>query len=192
MNSDFAVIGKVIIRIVTPYIICLLIGVVIFGESVFTPHLVTFEFVLAGAMGAIFLGLLYTTKVRYALFVFIILLLIDIIVINTMPSFSWVLRDLLYDGALGASIYLFWKYPYKFEWAYIVRSLQIASYLSLANVTALSLIALYHNAFAMVSAGVTEVLFIGFLIGLGLGIGNELANLLIKKLEKTAVQEEVK
>ena len=190
MNSNSAVLGKVIIRIVTPYIMCLLIGVIIFGKQVFEPHLETFQFVLAGAIGAIFLGLLYTTKVRYALIVFIILFLIDIIVINKMPDISWILRDFFYVGALGVSIYLFWIYPYKFEWGYIVRSLQIASYLSLANVTALSLIALYHNAFGIVGEGVTHVLFLGFLIGLGLGIGNELATLLIKLLDKPAIQEE--
>jgi hypothetical protein len=175
----------IIIRFILAYAGCLLIGYIFFQDGIFIPKNWPFQFVVSGALGAIFLAFLQTISLRSSWAVFVVLSILSQAITNQHLELSLLLRDILALAALGFGIFLFWKFSLSDKNIIWHRPLQLAGFLAVLYVIATSSLLLYHNAGDMYVQTVFIQLSVSFLIGLGLGIGTEAANLYLKRIETT-------
>jgi hypothetical protein len=175
----------IIMRFISAYLGCLLVGYIFFQNGIFMFKNWPFQFVLSGALGAIFLAFLQTVSLRSSCAVYVVLSILSQAITNQHLELSLLLRDILALAALGFGVFLFWKFSLADKNIIWHRPLQLAGFLAVLYVIATSSTLLYNNAGEMYVQAIFIQLSVSFLIGLGLGIGTEAANLYLKRIETT-------
>lgn len=168
----------------------ILFGLVFYNTKIFIPHLVTFQFVTNGFMGALFFGLLQYTTTKEQIFGIILILLLDIVIIlGKSISVTLVVRDVFYLVGLLLSI----KFYYQFiksntNIKYYLRSFALAFFYSILTILFGSLVYLINANFEfppfnfLVLIGKLSIL-IGFGIGIGIDVYLQNENKIFKFLK---------
>lgn len=97
-----------------------------------------------------------------------------------MPAdLSLYVRKVMFNAAGGASIYLYWKYSSDNGKVFWNRILQLAGYMGITYLIASNIWQFIYMSNPSVFSG---LLARGFILGLGLGIGFEIGNYIINKI----------
>jgi hypothetical protein len=191
MKSTHRLSQEILTMFFSSYIGCLIIGYIFFQSQIFILNLVTFQFVTGGAMAVVFFNLLRFSSVRNALAgYFVICIFVKGFVVTSFAP-DYLLRDVLYFAVIGFAVYLYWRYSYKekINWN---NPFQLAGLFSVLNIIMTIILIIYGNASYKEFAGaLTMNLSIGFLIGLGMGIGIEAGNYFIEKLPVVTEEDSI-
>ena len=158
-------------------ICCMALGALFFGLKIFDKELPFFQIASFGLVGSLAFSLFYFKRYRDATYVLIMLFIINIIIAN-LTKVSFLIIHFLYFSSVIVAVFLFSKYFF-----IQIANMKISRPLVLASILAL---------FFVMATGLQWVIFakdgmpfyplgnlpIGFLIGLGLGIGFELSDYL--------------
>lgn len=176
---------KIMITFISGYFAVLIMGLLFYRFEIFNVHSPAFQFVEAGFIGALLYPLnLYLEKREIYSFTFLIVFLHFIVFIP--PYFSWFIRDLVYLAAIITTIMLYVNLiipviSVRFKKLKIIALAVVYGLVSLAAFLLLSL--LLYLFFDFTHFNFTEALFIwiksGLLIGLGLSIGFNFAEMII-------------
>lgn len=154
----------------------LLIGILIFGTSIFNSHESSFQFVILGLLGGIIFSVLKYYSVRDALFVVFLFFILDVALFK-MTSFRSIVRDILFiSGSFGAI------FIYRFYFQSKLEKLDVGKFLTFASIYTLSTILITIVAALIFNVEHTMRPFLlvnitrAFLVGTGVGIGFEIAD----------------
>ena len=157
------------------------IGFLYFGLKVFTPKMASFQFLIGGLIGAIFYSTLIIYRLKDALYVLISLFLFHEIVIK-VSTFSYFIRDFIYIGSISFAIYIFVKlFHHKLKEIRFGKFLIFASLFTVASILSTIILGLILSPSEIRNALITNV-FIGSLLGIGLGLGLEISEILTPRI----------
>lgn len=159
---------------------CMALGTLFFGLQIFNKELPFFQIAAFGLVGSVAFSLFYFRKYRDAIYVLIMLFIANIIIGN-LTRISFLVIHLLYFSSVIIAVFLFSKYFF-----IQIVNMKISRPLVLASILAL---------FFVVATGLQWVIFakhgtpfyplgnlpIGFLIGLGMGVGFEISEYLYSR-----------
>jgi hypothetical protein len=169
----------VLVIVISGSVSCILLGILFFGFDVFNSKSPFFQFVAYGIIGSVSFILFNWKKYRDAIFVLVLLYLFNILLFGT----KYLLTGLLYFLAVIAGSYIY--SAYFFNQAKNIktsRPLILAGiYAILFLIVTLLLVFIYEPTAGKLFA--IKNMPIGFLIGLGLGIGIELSDYIISQRE---------
>ncbi len=155
----------------------ILIGYSYFGLKVFNPKISSFQFFITGLIGAIFYATLKVYKLRNALFILLFLFIFHEIIIKT-STLSYFIRDLLFIGGISLSIIIFINFFHeKLKEIKFGKFLTFASLFTITYIIITVILGLFLSPVEIKNVLLTNV-FIGSLLGIGLGIGLELSEIL--------------
>ena len=174
LQKKYSIEKTIFVTVIFGTAFCTFIGLLFFGLDVFNTKHVAFQFLAYGIAGSISFAMFRQKRFRDLIFLLLLLFLLNLVIVDiSEPSF--VITHLIFFAAVVFGIYLFAKYFYsKLENLRIARLLILASILSVMFVAATTLL------WFIFSAGESQTSFLrnlplGFLIGLGLGVGFEVA-----------------
>ena len=161
-------------------ICCMALGALFFGLQVFNKEFPFFQIVSLGLVGSVAFSLFYFKRYRDATYVLIMLFIANIIAVN-LTKVSFMIIHFLYFSSVIIAVFLFSKYFF-----FQIANMKISRPLVLASILAL---------FFVMATGVQWSIFakdgmpfyplanlpIGFLIGLGMGIGFEISEYLYSR-----------
>lgn len=173
MKSKRQIVTKFMITVVMGTICCLIVGLCFFGLKVFVFNNPASQYLIIGLTGSIFYAVLKFRNLRDAILIMILLYLANLLIFG---SARLLLTRLVFFAAVGIALYVFFHF---FEAE--MKGLKFGEFLIIASsfavmyvIVTLILQIIYNSTnFKM------ELLYnldLGFLIGLGLGIGIELSN----------------
>jgi len=173
------------ITFISGYFAVLIMGLLFYRFEIFNVHSPAFQFVEAGFIGALLYPLnLYLEKREIYSFTFLIIFLRFIVFIP--PHFSWFIRDIVYLASIISAVMIYVNLiipliSVRFRKLKIIALAFVYGLISLAGFLFLSL--LMYLFFDFTHYNFTEAMFIwvksGFLIGLGLSIGFNFAEIII-------------
>jgi hypothetical protein len=173
---------KFFLGVVSPILGSIVVGFVFFGGSIFQTMSVTFQFVAFGIVGGLMLA---TTKVATVSRSFVVLVVITVFYEFMLMPFKTVniVRDILFLFGIGSTIILYRSYFSKrMDGTSIAHPLVLSALLALNGVVVTTIlrfvVPLSFEADREISISMIQNLSFEFLIGLGLGIGEELSGLL--------------
>jgi hypothetical protein len=180
MESKRQILTKFIITVALGTVFCLIVGLCFFGLKVFVFNIPASQFLIVGLTGSIFYSLLKFRSVRDAILIMILLYLANILAFG---SDRFLLTRLLFFVGISGALFVFFRY---FDDR--IKELKFGKFLTVASlftimyvVCTIVLQAIYNSADFK-----TELLYnldLGFLIGLGLGLGIEISNGINSRLE---------
>lgn len=155
---------------------CLLIGLLFFGLKIFDTKLPLFEFFTFGIIGSVAFTLFNVKRYRDAIFALIFLLFFNVIVVG-MYTVSILITYLLYFSCVILSVHIFTKYFYN-----QLANMKISRPIVLAGILAMLFVVATCIQWILVASGnkqfyVLSNLPLGFLLGLGMGIGFEISEI---------------
>lgn len=161
----------ILIFAVTGIVCCTVLGFIFFGSDVFNTRSPMFQFPVYGFVGSVAFILFKLKSYRDALFILVLVFLLEYLLTGS----RYLLTHLIYFSSVVLGVYLFLRYFYN-----RIRRIKYAGPLILAGIFGLLFVADMLLLSIIYSHG--EVKFlplktmpIGFLIGLGVGIGIELS-----------------
>ena len=164
-----------------------IIGYIFFQEKIFSPYRWTFQFVLNGMIGAIFLVYLKKQLSKQLLF-FLIIVFLYIITFEAKHFLLWfITRDVLAFLSLFLSVKLYLIFIEKYKSLVLfLRVFGFSFIYAIINLLVGTLLMILHNTFSgFIYENTWIVIFsyaqIGALMGLGLGLGFDLWELLKNK-----------
>ena len=170
---------SVLIFTVTGTVTCILTGITFFGLEVFETKSPFFQFLVYGIIGSISFIFFKLKRYRDALFILILLFLFDILWIGS----KFPITHLIYYLSVISGLFIFSKY-------FFIQTVTIkyARPLILASILALLFVVGFFTLKLIYASGQGKLLPfknmpVGFLIGLGLGIGVELSEYLLSRSE---------
>jgi hypothetical protein len=167
-----------------------LTGYIFFQSDIFFSNLTTFQFVISGALAAIFFTLLRFTSLRNTIAIyFVVCLFAGGLILNSFRM-EVLFRDTLYYLIIGYAVYLFFRYSYNTDVVWN-RPLQLAGYFAVLNILITVILLFINNQLPKLLNALTINLSISFLVGLGLGLGIEAGNYFLEKLHITTEEESV-
>lgn len=148
-----------------------LIGITFFGLEVFQPQSPFFQFLVYGIIGSISFILFKLNRYRDALFILSLLFLFEILWLGS----KFPITHLLYYLSITSGLFIFYKYFFV-----QTQTIKYARPLILASILALLFVVVFFALKLIYAPGSGKLLPfknmpVGFLIGIGLGIGIELA-----------------
>lgn len=180
MDYQRSQIVKIIMIILFGTVLSSILGMIPFGMRILDVGHPAFQFISLGMIGASAFALFSGRHYRDAIFVIVLLFLIDFL-ISGQPVPGGILTFLLFFIAVSGSVYLFSRYFFE-----VLSELMIARPLILSSMMAISFVVV--TFFLFLVFGSVNIQFyplgnlpIGFLIGLGLGIAFEIVELLTGK-----------
>jgi hypothetical protein len=168
----------VLVIVISGSVSCILLGILFFGFEVFNSKSPFFQFVAYGIIGSVSFILFNLKRYRDATFVLVLLYLFNILLFST----KYLLTGLLYFLAVIAGSYIYSAYFFN-----QVKNIKTSRPLILAGIYAilflivtLLLVFIYEPTAGKLFA--IKNMPIGFLIGLGLGLGIELSDYIISQI----------
>lgn len=147
----------------------LIIGIVFFGSRIFSVSMPPFQFVAGGIFGAATFALIYYNRVRDAAFILLLLVLVNFMVAGT----RYFLTQLLFIAAIVMSAYIFASYFYRrLSGLPSARPLILAGLLAVGYLL-VTIILKFVYAPPDARPDLLVNLPMGFLLGIGLGLGFE-------------------
>lgn len=155
---------------------CMLIGYLFLGSRIFIPRDPAFQFIVYGFIGSVMFSILRFSSLRSFLFVSVLFYLIEVTIIKFGKVDIFFARFLFFWGVVG-SIFIFYKFFYL-----NLKVLKIGKFIILGGILALAnmLIVSIGGQFVSVDnlkAIIEGQAFFGLLIGSGIGLGIEIAEL---------------
>jgi hypothetical protein len=153
----------------------ILIGIGFFGLQIFNIQHPGFQFVSFAAICSLFYSMLKYFQIRNAIYVYILIAFLYDILLN-FSKIDFAIRDAFFLLCSGLAICLFFQFfepklaKLKFD-----KFLTFSSLFVLAYITATLILALIFSDTHFMQQLFTNI-SLGLLIGMGLGIGFELAN----------------
>ena len=185
MEGKQQILAKFIITVAMGTICCLIVGLCFFGLKVFVFKDPASQFLIVGLTGSIFYSLLKFRSVIDAILIMILLYLANLLIFGTA---RFLLTRLIFFIGVSGALFVFHRY---FEDK--IKELKFGKFLTVASlftimyfVCTIVLQIIYNSANFK-----TELLYnldLGFLIGLGLGIGIELSNRINTRFGLEALQ----
>ncbi len=164
----------------------LFIGYLFFQEKIFSPYLWVFQFVVFGMIGALFLVYIYKKLSKHMLF-FLLIVFIHTIIFEKTFLFWFIIRDVFFIFSLFLSVNLYLIFIEKYKSLVLfLRAFGFSVIYAVINLLVGSLLIILHNIFSgFVYGNSWRGIFIyaqcGALIGLGLGLGFDLWEIIKKK-----------
>jgi hypothetical protein len=188
MESQKQLIKNILIRFVSAYLGCILIGLIFYQLNIFDAKSWAFEFILYGAITAIFFALLQTTTIRNAGAVYVVLIIIGQAVFpkpyDATFSLFW---NILEYVVIGVVVYIYWRYTFS-EGIKGIRPFLLAVYFMIAWVLISVVLRIYTNWYDGIAALIFSNARHGLIFGFGLGAGIETGDLLLKQ-DNTEIKE---
>ncbi len=184
-NKKFDI-KKFLYTVICGLIFSIIIGIIFFQTHVFNHHSPSFAFVTFGLVGAVVFAALSFRNIKDSI-LFTIMLLIINFTIYSGHSFKFALRDILSFAAIWLSMYLYdiWFIPKVQNMRYI-RALGLGVIFATCNVVAGVILILIFIIIYDMRTQLIPILFsylqTGMLVGLGLGIGFDLAETIARKM----------
>ncbi len=184
-NNKFDI-KKFLYTVICGLIFSIIIGVIFFQTHVFNHRSPSFAFITFGLVGAIAYAALKFRDKKDSILFTIILLIINF-TIYSEHTFKFALRDILSFAAIWLSLYLYkvWFIPQVQNMKYI-RALGLGVILGACNIVACLILILFFTLLFDMRIQLIPMLFfylqMGMLIGLGMGIGFDVAETLTLKL----------
>lgn len=107
MNSSLKTFRSVSATSLVPIFISLLLGYALHGRFLFQPQYPSFQIVAAAVTSSLFFLTLRVSR-RDAFALFLVLVVLELGFLSRPPTVLWLLRDLVFKGALASSLYLFY------------------------------------------------------------------------------------
>jgi hypothetical protein len=179
-----------LLQCIAPILCSIIVGFLLYGDHVFDRHYGAFQFVWSSIVGSVFYYLLAGGRLRDAFSGLVVLFILTFVTTqSTRPAF--VLRDILYFGAIAGSIYIFFRYFRRYHVSHVlyIPFILAGIYGSIYVVTAEVHLAILHT-FALENTGGTHLsiaettAFFGLLIGFSVGAGIEVNERLFARPEK--------
>jgi hypothetical protein len=156
-------------------ICCILVGVIFFRSQIFSTKYPSFQFIAFGLIYSVFFSGLKYFKIRNAIYMYVLMFLLHEILFRFSKT-SFVVRDIFFFLSIGVAVYLFCQYfESKLDKLKFGKFLTFASLFAIANLVATLLLALIFQSAHFMQQLFTNI-SLGLLIGVGLGIGFELAD----------------
>jgi hypothetical protein len=179
MEGEHQTLTKFIITVVLGTVCCLIVGLCFFGLKVFVFNTPASQFLIVGLTGSIFYSLLKFRSVRDAILIMILLYLANLLIFG---SARLVLTRLFFFAGVSSVLFVFYRY---FENR--IKELKFGKFLTVASLfTIMYFVCTIVLQIIYNSANFKMELFynldLGFLIGLGLGIGIEFSNVINSRL----------
>lgn len=168
---------SVISSILFGTVACVLLGFMFFGLNVFNPRSPLFQFLSFGIVGSVSFALFRANRLRDAIFANVLFFLILFIASGN----RFFLTHLFYFAVVVFSVFAYseWVYP-KLQSLKLVRPLTLAGFFAICFLLVTLILTVLYHAKAMHVLPFRNMP-IGFLIGLGLGIGFEISEYVIQK-----------
>lgn len=175
-----------IITAVCGFVVCLIVGILFFRGAVFILSSNKFIYTAYGILGGLVFAAMFYRNTRDSLIVLAVLFILNIIIIHS-HYISFIIRDVVAFSSLWLSIYIYknWFYNSSEKYKYL-RAFGFGIITALIFFVA-GIFLLYINVpleRISVELCMQVSLFYlqsGMLIGLGLGLGFDLAELIISK-----------
>ncbi len=171
---------------------CIVVGYIFFQELVFNSQAWTFQFVIQGLFGALFIVYMQRQKSKQFIF-FLLIVFIDLILFEKTFLLWFILRDIFFNFSLFLSVSLYLILINKNKSLVLfLRAFGFSMIYAFTNVLVGLLLITLHNAVAgsTYEYSLSVILIYaqsGALIGLGLGLGFDLWEVIKKtKLVKAA------
>lgn len=165
---------------------CIVIGYLFFQDKIFLPYAWTFQFVIAGLIGALLMAYITNRNSKQLLF-FVLVVFIYLVLFEKTFRFWFVLKDVFFNFSIFLSIKLYLTFIIKNKsLQFFLRTFGLSFIYALVNVLVGLLFVELHIIFESSEFGyIWGLIFIfaqsGALIGLGLGLGFDLWELIKKK-----------
>jgi hypothetical protein len=178
MPQSTSVIRDFVIRSLLAFAGCLLVGIFFFQADIFDPIAVPFRFISNGILGSVVFAALRSVPIRTSFIIFLLTAVVLIAVFTWPLELPFILTDGVLFIGIGLALYVVNRTTFvqmqPIRWA---RPLVFSSLLALINIAASILMMFYHRDFVLFSQPPFETISMGFLIGLGLGIGCEVGEM---------------
>jgi hypothetical protein len=160
---------------------CIILGYLFFQSNVFQLTHSAFGFILFGLMGSTTFAVLRSSSVSKAAATLLILVVLNE-VLTKPPEWHFIVRDVLFALSIGTSVFVFHRMFYKqLSVIRMARPLILGSLIAVSATLVTVVLLLVLSAFSTTFRAdpmhsITVNLSIGFLIGIGMGIGFELVS----------------
>lgn len=152
-----------------------MVGIIFFGLQVFNTADASFQFIAFGLICSIFYSTLKFSKIRNAIYLYALMIYLHEILFMYSKT-SFVVRDVVFFLSMGIAVYLFCRYfEPKMDKLKFGKFLTVAALFSIGYLVATLLLRLIFQPVQFTQQLFTNISF-GLLIGIGLGIGFELAD----------------
>ncbi len=169
-----------ILQSMIPILCSIFIGFVFFQGDVFNRHYSAFQFVWSGAVASLFYYMLVLARQRDAFYGFALLLILTFLITGSDQP-TYIIRDILYAGDIGLTVFLYFKYfrqrsPFNCAYpAFMLAGIYGVVYIITAqiNLGILRILSLHDTGENAVSLASTVAFFgvlIGFAVGFGIGL----------------------
>ena len=184
MTTSRSKVQQFILYALLPVVCSIVIGYVFNRENVFEPHYAAFQFVWSAFVASLFFYLLIFLRSRDA-FLGLILLYVLTVLTTRSTQLVFLLRDLVYVGAIGLSIFLYFKYFRQDAVAnYAYTPFMLAGIYSVVNIVSTEILLGIHRTFGVddirgdiLNVASTSAVFgvlIGFAVGCGISLNERL------------------
>ncbi|NHZ85584.1 MAG: hypothetical protein GWP19_06855 [Planctomycetia bacterium] len=164
-----------IITIFCGTISTIIIGFLFFGFSIFNKQNPSFQFPVFGIIGTISFALFKLKEFRYSIFILSLLFLFEII----FTGEKYIVTHILFYIAMVLSILIYTKFFYaRLNNIKYSRFLVLASIISISYVIVTIILGLLFKSDS-INLFLFQNMPIGFLIGIGLGLGFELSEYML-------------
>ena len=177
-----------ILHALVPIICSIVVGYIFYQDEIFDRHYGSFQFVWSAVVASIFYYLLAYLRLRDALLGLLVLFLLTLVTTaSTRPAY--ILRDIFYVAAIGASVFVYFTYfksgaSSNYGYTAVVLAGLYGLIYAVASVILLGVdqaIALEGIAGRMMTTTIHTTagfgLLIGFAVGAGITIGDRLLSL---------------
>jgi hypothetical protein len=181
MESDL---GNFVRTVVCSLGCSVLVGFLLFGPAVFQTASIGFQLVSFGAFGALLIATIRVVSIQ-KFFAAVVLIGFLYEYVITPSGFAMILRDSFNLLGITGTIILFYRSIHKrLEELPLVRPLLVAAMLALNGVVVTLLLIvvrqIFYGAITFHGGIILQSLSMGFLLGFGLGTGDELNTLLAR------------
>jgi hypothetical protein len=189
MVSPGSKIQQFVLHALVPVICSIALGYLFYQEGVFNRYHGSFQFVWSAVVASVFYYLLVFLRSRDAYLGFLVLLMLTYLTTeSTRPAF--ILRDIFYIGAIGASVFVYFHYfRQSAQSNYAYSAVTLAGIYGLVYIVASEIHLGIIRGFGMENTGGDFVglaatgAFFGVLIGFAVGAGITIARKLFGQIK---------
>jgi hypothetical protein len=173
MNDE---IKSLVLNALFGFIVCILLGLLFFGVSIFNFHVPIGIIVISGFYGAIFYSVIKYRNSKEQIFIAFALFILDFIIQGRAITMTFLIRDVLLMLSLFFSLYSYKLFINKYiSFPLFLRSFALPLFFGFFNILATIILIIIFNPSAM---NINYALFhnarYAAFVGIGLGLGFDL------------------
>lgn len=180
--------SKKVVSYLLPAVCGMIMGFIFFRGKMFQPHLTLFQFVIVSIEASVIFNILKDTNLKNSIAAVFVIFVVNSIFTKSFSDWGYILRDVLYILALFFSVYFFFRFFYRALKPYLYPLAFGLTLLFMHLIVALILMLIYlpPDYWKLINIQVT----IAVLIGVGLGTGVFINDMIIPMLEVKENEEE--